>query len=814
MREPRTRDVAARARDDEHDEHDRPDDAAARRVLLKRRKTAHQGQGKQSPAPQAPGHAASASAPPVAARATLGPRSPLDELAASNHTIETELVPLWQRAVDGLDLAMLTACSRRAVTLAGESEQLAQALVGTPQQRQADALVEQSRALWSELATLRFGGEVVHGPRATLGPSVADFLNERYLVTSRCIDAGARILAACRRRVMNDDGVWELEPADAMLVAQLLNLHSDALEQGFLWKVLRQTGHARMVHRVGGIFGAVIEGAERAHVDEAAATHGWKDDLAPDRLAYLHTLADEISGAVASKKEGASAYVDRLHQVSNPEKGALVRMLQTRGLLHDMVRLGGQPVLFAIRHGDGFAQWRYDEDLATVEPEKTVWKGIKGAARNLPGATAHFTASVYRGLSDVPIVGSVAKRAADNLDELRDYADDEMGVSEDERALRDKIAGTAGAVDAIILKTAVVAESGAGSAATAFNAARGAKAGYDAYTTAEKLAGMIGELREGWATAKNGWGLFTATLNELSGTVNDVLLDEVTGDPKQTEHVLDHVSALFDIGIKQLGGTVGEKVTESGRKKAAGRATADQKRADQQQQIASRAASPQLKIELELLAAAHRQAAAAQTEEEQAIAHQEMQHHADRVRELATPESFGNAALVEGQMAADKRRKDEEDEEAKQKGEGFKGGLKRLGHSLGEEIKEALLDFGVAALSSAKDQVMEQLKAHLLEGKPLDLKARRVIAKAVAKGASSVAVDRAGEFVRGFIGKLIHRGVEALIAEHYPGLEGLADVLDGPIEDLLKHLEKELDVDHHVEEPIESLVLKLFGVGK
>lgn len=780
-------------------------------IMAKRRSGGKTKQAGKS-APTA-AHAATVPATTGAAKAQ-GAGSPVDAIHRANDEIEVGLLPAWQRSMDALDLAGLAAVAQRAVQSANETDRLINDSAGATDIEMAAA---ENRQLWSGLGTLRYQGEPIAGPRARVGASTADFVHERYELGARCIDVTQQVLAICARRKEDENGRPELDSADAMAIARILTLHGEASEQGFLWKALRLHGHERMVRHLGGFAGAMVQEASNRRTDEAAATHGWTEEaIGPERIEFLHSQVNDVADAVDRRSESGMFYVMAIKQFAEPERGAFVRMLQTRGLLFNMVRLGGDDVKFVIRRSGGFTSWRYDEGRADVEPKKSALGAVKAAAKSIPGATANFAAGVYSGLGHVPVVGGVFKRSAESFRELGEYADDEIGVPEEDRGLRNKIAGTAGAIDSMILQAGVAAEVGAGQAATAFNAARGANAAYEGYTTVQKITGMLGELQDGWATAKNGWALWTNTMNEMSGMVTDVLIDQATGDPKQTVHIIDHVSALFDMGIEQLGGKVAGRTTEAGKKKEAKRATHDADRDKGRGEVAQRTASADLKIEVSLLGDAHKRLENAVDPAERAAIEQEMEHHAERVRVLSTPEHFGNAALVEARIRDEK----EEAEEAQQEKDDaknehkFRDGVKKLGHSIAEKIKEALIEFGIAALSSAKDQLVNQLKARLTSGKPLDIAARKILANAVAKGASKVAVDMAGEFVRDAIGDLIHKGIEKLIAAHFPGMEGMATLLDGPIGELLEHLEEQLGVDSYIEEPIEELILRMFGEEK
>lgn len=786
--------------------------------MAKRRgggKTKHTGKG--APPATTANHAPTA----TAGATSKASESPVVAVHRSNQEVEAVLLPKWQASMDALDLAGLAAVAKRAVESGTETDRWIAEAAGTAHATDVEVAAAENRQLWNSLGALRYQGELIAGPRARVGASTADYVHERYELSTRCIDATQQVLAICARRKVDQDSEGddrpELEPADAMAVARLFTIHSEASEQGFLWKALRHHGHERMVRHLGGFAGAMVQEAYDRRIDEAVATRGWTEDEIPrERIEFLHGQVNEVSDAVDRRSESAIFYISKIRQFEEPERGAFVRSLQTRGLLFNMVRLGGEQVKFAIRHSEGLGSWRYDEARADVEPKKSAWGAVKAAGKSIPGATANFAAGVYSGLGHVPLVGGVFKRSAQSFRDLGEYADDEIGVPEEDRALRNKIAGTAGAIDSMILQAGVAAEVGAGQAANAFNAARGANTAYEGYTTVQKITGMLGELKDGWGAAKNGWSLWTSTMNEMSGAVTDVLFDQATGDPKQTEHVIDHVSALFDIGIKQLGGKVAGRTTEAGKKKEAKRATYEQDRDTKRGAVAQQTASADLKIEVALLGDAHKRLENAQDDGERAAIEQEMKHRAERVRVLSTPDHFANAALVEARMKEEKEEADEAQQEKDDAGKehGFRDGVKKLGHTIAEKVKEALIDFGVAALSSAKDQLVKQLKALLTSGKPLDLNARKILANAVAKGASKVAVGMAGEFVRGVIGDLIHKGIEELIAAHYPGMEGLATLLDGPVGELLEHLEEQLGVDAYIEEPIENLILQMFGEKK
>jgi hypothetical protein len=733
-------------------------------------------------------------------------KGPAGEIMLATQDLAMHLVPTWQQSVDALAGPAVLAAAGGIIAKWITIETAVQDLTHQNAGQLAPSLVEGARSALGPLAHWQFRGQAVVGPPPPpMGGDIRGYVRGRADAVARCVNDARRALDICKRAKQNGAD-WDFASGDEGALGMIFVGHGDLGEVGFIWEVLHQNGCTAAAEALHGPMGTIASGVREHRRSEILRTMGWRDTQAvgttPERLEEMRKDVGKLEGFVSDHVDTGAFYLALLSKYDGHERVEIIRMLDARGALHNMAHLGGGQV---------------EEFIQVTERTQTerIGHALKEGIKNAPGGTLNMVGSFYDGLGDLPIIGGTMKRAGDAFHSLSSTVDDKIGVNPEFVAARNAVTGLAGRFDAEVLKFGVAGELKAGEAAAKAYQIYGA--GKKALSTIELVYSVVNELRTAWDEAKAGWALWTTALSELTGLMQDALIDNWTSDPKLVQHVIDHASSLFGKAIGVLGGKVKAHVTDAGKAARASKEGAAERKEERGKAVAEASASPQVKIEIALLNHATNDAINAKSDAERAQAKADMQVHAQKLRELLNPANFKDANLAEARLEREDKEWEDKAKTAKAQIEedpGLKANVKTLAHSLGEKLKEGIIDFGVAALTAAEKELVEELKPYTVPGaKPMGVDAKKVIATGVAKGASDVATKKVTGFVRGALKGLIKAGIEKLIEEHMKGLEGIAQAFDENIDELLKYIEERLEVDEKIKKPIEEMILDMFGVA-
>jgi len=742
---------------------------------------------------------------------------PAAEILLATQELALHLVPAWTQGVSALAPPAVLASAGGIIAKWMTVDAAVQALQAEKAGALAPALVAGARSTLAPLARWQFRGEAVLGPPAPpMGADVVGWVRARADAVARCVGDARRAVEICQRAKQNGAD-WEFARDDAGTLGMILLGHADYAEAGFIWEVLHQHHLTAAAEALRGPLGDAAAANREARRTEMLRTKGWRDAAAtaidPKRLEEMKKDVGLLEGFVSEHITMAGIYLALLRKYEGHERVEIVRMLDARNLLHNMAHLAnGDDVEEYVQGTEGWSGWKLDDNQVTERTqEERIGHALKEGIKNAPGGTLDMIGSFYDGLGDLPLIGGTMKRAGDAFHSLGAAVDEKIGVNPEFTAQRNFGTGIIMRAEGEILKFGVGGELKAAEAARAYQAV---STGTKVVSTAETIYDVINDLRSAWDAAKAGWALWSTTVSELSKLIQDALVDNWTSDPRLVQHVIDHASALFGAAIGVLGGKVKGHVTDAGRAAKAAQAGADERKEEKNKVIAEESASPQVKIETALLHQATQEMLTAKTDAERAQAQHDMAAHGQRLRELMTPASFKNAQLAESNLEREEKEWGDKTKAAKAEADGDPGlaaDVKTLTHSLGEKLKEGIIDFGVAALGAAGKELADELKPYATPGaKPMGLDAKKIVATGVAKGASAVATTRITGFVRGAVRGLIMTGIDALAKKH-PAL-AVATAFGEQVEELLKYIEEKLEVDEQIKKPIEEMILDMFGV--